>query len=78
MLPGSYSNARPPRRSRRDPQSAFAEASLATSAYLLGLCDAALAMTVDYLKTRVQFGRTIGSFQALQHMAVDLPRVRKH
>lgn len=55
-----------------DPQSAFAEASLATSAYLLGLCDAALAMTVAYLKTRVQFGRTIGSFQALQHMAVDL------
>lgn len=55
-----------------DPQSAFAEASLATSAYLLGLSDAALSMTVDYLKTRVQFGRPIGSFQALQHMAVDL------
>lgn len=55
-----------------DPRSAFAEASLATSAYLLGLSDAALAMTVDYLKTRVQFGSSIGSFQALQHMAVDL------
>lgn len=55
-----------------DPRSAFAEASLATSAYLLGLSEAALAMTVDYLKTRVQFGSPIGSFQALQHMAVDL------
>ncbi|MCV7282139.1 acyl-CoA/acyl-ACP dehydrogenase [Mycolicibacterium flavescens] len=29
-------------------------------------------MTVEYLKTRVQFGRQIGSFQALKHMAADL------
>ncbi|MBV9842324.1 MAG: acyl-CoA dehydrogenase family protein [Sphingomonadaceae bacterium] len=29
-------------------------------------------ITIDYLKTRVQFGRPIGGFQALKHMAADL------
>lgn len=55
-----------------DPRPVFAEAALATSAYLLGLVNAALAMTLEYLKTRVQFGKPIGSFQVLQHMAVEL------
>ena len=31
-----------------------------------------LAFTVEYAKTRVQFGRAIGSFQAIKHMAADL------
>ncbi len=29
-------------------------------------------MTLDYLKTRVQFGQVIGSFQGLQHRAAEL------
>jgi len=32
----------------------------------------AFEMTVDYAKTRAQFGRLIGSFQAIKHMAADL------
>jgi alkylation response protein AidB-like acyl-CoA dehydrogenase len=53
-------------------QPAFAEATLASSAYLLGIVEAALQLTLDYLRVRVQFGKPIGSFQALQHRAVDL------
>ena len=51
---------------------ALEEAALATAASLLGVMDRVFAMTVDYLKTRVQFGKPIGSFQALQHRAADL------
>jgi alkylation response protein AidB-like acyl-CoA dehydrogenase len=45
---------------------------LGTSAELVGLMDRALEMTLDYLRTRQQFGKPIGSFQALQHRAVDI------
>jgi alkylation response protein AidB-like acyl-CoA dehydrogenase len=48
------------------------EATLLTAASLLGVMERAFAMTLDYLRTRTQFGRPIGSFQALQHRAADL------
>ena len=41
-------------------------------AELCGIMVRSLEITLEYLKTRVQFGKPIGSFQALQHRAVDL------
>ncbi len=55
-----------------DAGEAFETACMATSAYLLGAMDRVFGITLDYLKTREQFGRKIGSFQALQHRSADL------
>ncbi len=46
-------------------------ALLGTSAEMLGIMEQGLTLAVDYLGTREQFGRAIGSFQALQHRAVN-------
>ncbi len=51
---------------------ALEEATLAAAAYLLGVMGRAFAITLEYLRTRVQFGQKIGSFQALRHRAADL------
>jgi alkylation response protein AidB-like acyl-CoA dehydrogenase len=42
------------------------------AAELVGIAAGASSMTLDYLKQRKQFGRTIGEFQALQHRAAHL------
>ncbi len=55
-----------------DAAEALEAAALATAAYLLGAMDRVFGITLEYLKTREQFGRKIGSFQALQHRAADL------
>jgi alkylation response protein AidB-like acyl-CoA dehydrogenase len=46
-------------------------AATATSAEMLGAADQVLSMTVAYAKDRVQFGKPIGSFQAIKHMLAD-------
>jgi alkylation response protein AidB-like acyl-CoA dehydrogenase len=45
---------------------------VASLAYGLGAATRALAMTVEYAKTREQFGRPIGSFQAVAHRCADM------
>lgn len=45
---------------------------LVLSAELLGVAQRVLDGTVDYVRQRVQFGRTIGSFQAVKHRLADL------
>ena len=48
------------------------EARTAMCAEAVGAMDESLKTTVEYLKTRKQFGVPIGSFQTLQHRAADM------
>ncbi|HTF75002.1 MAG TPA: pimeloyl-CoA dehydrogenase small subunit [Bradyrhizobium sp.] len=48
------------------------DARIAMCAEAVGAMDESLKSTVEYLKTRTQFGVPIGSFQTLQHRAADM------
>ncbi len=48
------------------------EAIAALSAEAVGTMQAMHEITLEYLKTRPQFGRPIGQFQVLQHRSVDM------
>ena len=47
------------------------KATVIECAYLVGLSQMAFDITLNYTKERVQFGRPIATFQALQHRAAD-------
>ncbi len=50
----------------------IALACVALSAEQVGGAERCLEMAVDYAKTRIQFGRAIGSFQAVKHRCADM------
>jgi alkylation response protein AidB-like acyl-CoA dehydrogenase len=53
-------------------QDALDTALIALAGEQVGGARRVFDITVEYLKTRIQFGRPIGSFQALKHLAADL------
>jgi alkylation response protein AidB-like acyl-CoA dehydrogenase len=50
---------------------AFDRGAVAAAALLVGLAEQMIAMTVEYVKERTQFGVPIGSFQAVKHHLAD-------
>lgn len=55
-----------------DTTRAFEFGALATAAQLVGAGEALLNTAVDYAKQRSQFGRVIGSYQAIKHKLADV------
>jgi alkylation response protein AidB-like acyl-CoA dehydrogenase len=53
-------------------EQAFTLAAFTAAAEILGSCEAALTQTLDYLRTREQFGKPLATKQALQFRAADL------
>lgn len=51
---------------------AISDTTALAAAELVGLSDSAFEITLDYIKTREQFDKPIGSFQVIQHRVVDL------
>ena len=71
-VPGDALLGEPGEKSAEALDAALDFAAAAACAEGLGIASTVLDMTVAYLKTRKQFGVPIGTFQALQHKAVDM------
>jgi alkylation response protein AidB-like acyl-CoA dehydrogenase len=57
--------------------SALTRLRLMVGGYLVGLAEAATTMSAEYAKMRTQFGRPIGSFQAVKHRCAEMV-IRQH
>ena len=55
-----------------DLQATVDRASIALAAEMVGSAAQVLDLTVEYVKNRKQFGRAVGTFQAVQHRAADM------
>jgi alkylation response protein AidB-like acyl-CoA dehydrogenase len=53
-------------------------AAVALAAEQVGGLERAMELTVDYAKVRVQFGRPIGSYQAVKHGCADMYSAAEH
>lgn len=62
----------PPGAARAAVATMLARAAVAAAADSVGSAGRALELTVDHLQTRQQFGRPIGSFQALKHRCANM------
>lgn len=58
--------------SKITPERALELAALARTSQMSGAADRILAITTQYAKERTQFGRSISTFQAIQHMLAEL------
>jgi hypothetical protein len=52
-------------------ESAFDRGALGVAAQLLGIADHMIELTAEYARQREQFGKPIGSFQAVKHLLAD-------
>ena len=55
-----------------DVAAATDRALVAVAAELVGICDRALGMTVEYVKERKQFGTPVGAYQAVSHRCAEM------